>query len=288
MAYVAQNGGRILRAMLEIALSRKWATVSTVLMSLSKAVEKRMWPFEHPLKQAELSLSREVLYNIERWADELSVADLAAKSPAELGDLIHMNERHGTAVHRAASQFPALDLTYDLRPLGFDLLRIAVHVRRAFDWSGKVHGSLEPWWIWLEDERGVGILQSSSVLLRQTSQRLDLNFVIPIREAKPPVCVRLRAVSDRWLGAEHEVEIPLKALIMPPPSTDHTALLDLPFLPVSALRDATIQRHCSALFRSFNALQTQAFWTLYNSKANALLCAPAACGKSTLAHLAVW
>lgn len=44
-AYVAQNAGRIIRALLEIAVSRRFAGVSYVLMSMSKAVEKRMWPF---------------------------------------------------------------------------------------------------------------------------------------------------------------------------------------------------------------------------------------------------
>ena len=54
-AYVAQNAGRIVRALLEIAVSRKWATVSAVLMGLSKAVEKRLWPFDQPLKQFDIS-----------------------------------------------------------------------------------------------------------------------------------------------------------------------------------------------------------------------------------------
>ncbi|EJD53558.1 Sec63-domain-containing protein [Auricularia subglabra TFB-10046 SS5] len=284
-AYAAQNGARIMRALLEIALSRKWATVCAVLMSLSKAVEKRMWPFDHPLKQADLS--RELLYNLERSAEDVPITHLAAQTPAELGDLLHMNERHGAALHAAASRFPAVDLTYDLRPLSFDLLRIVVHVRPTFEWSAKIHGGLEPWWIWIEDEKGVEILQWSNLPLRQSTKTVDISFVIPIREAKPPACVRLRAVSDRWLGAEHELEIPLKTLIMPPASVDRTALLDLPFLQVSALRDATAQNYYSQLFRSFNALQTQAFWTIYNTKANALLCAPSSCGKSTLGQAAL-
>lgn len=37
--YVAQNAGRIVRALLEIAMSKRWAPVTLVLMSMSKAIE---------------------------------------------------------------------------------------------------------------------------------------------------------------------------------------------------------------------------------------------------------
>lgn len=37
--YVSQNAGRIVRALLEIAMSKKWAPVSLVLMAMSKAIE---------------------------------------------------------------------------------------------------------------------------------------------------------------------------------------------------------------------------------------------------------
>ncbi|KAH9002313.1 Sec63 Brl domain-containing protein [Lactarius hatsudake] len=54
MQYVAQNAGRIVRALLEIAISKKWANTSAVLMGISKAIEKRLWPFDQPLKQFNL------------------------------------------------------------------------------------------------------------------------------------------------------------------------------------------------------------------------------------------
>lgn len=39
MGYVAQNAGRIVRALLEIAMSKKWAPVTLSLMAMSKAIE---------------------------------------------------------------------------------------------------------------------------------------------------------------------------------------------------------------------------------------------------------
>jgi antiviral helicase SLH1 len=281
-AYVAQNGGRIIRALLEIAVSRKWANVCTVLMAMSKAVEKRMWPFEHPL--AQFDLSQEVLYNLQHWADELSVAEIAAQNAAELGQLIHMNERHGTALVKAAKQFPTVVLTHLLRPLSSDLLKICIHVAKDFEWSMRLHGSAEPFWLWVEDHEGVEIIQWSHLLLRQNTAALEIDFVIPIRGSKPPSSINIRFMSDRWMGAEDEVSISLESLVMPKFSDCHTPLLDLPFLPGSAVKDA-VAHHLP--FRDFNGIQTQCFWTLAHTNQNTLICAPTGCGKSTLAMLAL-
>ena len=38
-AYVAQNAGRIVRALLEIAMAKRWSQTTFVLTSMSKAIE---------------------------------------------------------------------------------------------------------------------------------------------------------------------------------------------------------------------------------------------------------
>lgn len=285
-AYAAQNGGRIVRALLEIAISRKWATVSAVLMGLSKAIEKRLWPFDQPLKQ--FALKGDVFYNLERWADEWSPAELTTLSAKELGDLVHLNERHGQAILDAAKQFPAAKIEYNLRPLGFDILKIAVRVTRAFDWNTKVHGTAEPFWLWVEDHEGLGILQLSHLIFRQTTDFLDIDFVIFVPDGQPPPSVTIRYVSDRWMGAEDEVLVPFDSLVMPPSSNTRTPILDLPFLPLSTLQNPHVTRVFSDRINSFNAIQTQAFWTLVNTNTNSLLCAPAGSGKSFMAQILIW
>ncbi|KAI9056561.1 Sec63-domain-containing protein [Trametes sanguinea] len=285
-AYAAQNGGRIIRALLEIAISRKWANVSAVLMGMSKAIEKRLWPFEHPLKQFELKA--DALYNLERWADDYTVAELAEMSAEEIGKLIHLNEKHGSAVRDAAKQFPTARITYNLRPLGADVLKIAVKVDRAFNWSTKVHGSAEPFWLWVEDHDGTNILQLSHLIFRQTTDTLDVDFVISISSGTRPPFVTIRFVSDRWQGAEEEVEVPLEDLVMPSPSESHTPRLDIPFLPLSVIQNPPLQDILSRRLPGFNAIQSQAFWSVARTRLHTLLCAPTACGKSILGQIAVW
>lgn len=252
-------------------------------MAMSKAIENRMWPFAHPLTQY---LSKEVLYNLQRWADELTVAEIAAQNAAELGRLVHMNERHGAALVNAAKEFPTFALTHALRPLSSDLLKLSIHVSKNFIWSPRRHGSAEPFWLWVEDHEGIEIIQCSSLLFRQNTQALDVDFVIPIRGSKPPSSVNVRFVSDRWMGAEDEVTVLLENLTMPKFSRCHTPLLDLPFLPVATLKE-TASNFSSLHFQTFNSIQTQCFWTLVHTNQNSLICAPTGCGKSTLAMLAL-
>lgn len=286
-AYAAQNGGRIARGLLEIAISRKWGNAAAVLMGISKAIEKRLWPYDHPLKQFE-GLKAESLHNLERWADEYNISELAEMSAEELGKLIHLNEKHGAAIRNAAKQFPTVYISYNLRPLGADVLKVAVKVERAYNWSSKVHGAVEPFWLWIEDHEGTNILQLFHLIFRQTTTFVDVDFVISISKDKPPPSVTIRYVSDRWIGAEDEVVVSLEDLIMPTRPESHTSRLDIPFLPLSVLRDPPLQEIFSRKMHGLNAIQSQVFWSIVQTQSHALLCAPTGCGKSMIGQLAVW
>lgn len=285
-AYVAQNAARIIRALLEIALSRQWANCATLLIDLSKAIEQRMWPFEHPLAQIS-TLHRETLHNLRTWADDTEIIDLRNMEGSALGALIHMNEKHGLAVREAAWAFPMLSLTPSLRPLTHDLLQISIAVDRSFEWNSRLSGSAEPFWVWVEAEDGLTILQWRSVLFRQTTQSVLLEFTIPIPET-PPTTYTLVCASDRWLGSDDRKIMVLEDLIMPTLPPESTPLLDIPFLKISCLDDLALEATYSAYVETLNSIQSQAFWTLYHTNANTLVSAPVCCGKTFLGEVAVW
>lgn len=285
MHYVAQNSGRIVRALLEIVISKKWANTSVVLMGISKAIEKRLWPFDQPLKQ--FSLKQDVFYGLERWADDYSASQLVQMSATEIGELVHLNPIHGQAILDAAKQLPTVQVSYSLRPLGPDVLRIDTHVRSTFSWSSR-HGSVEPFWLWIEDHDEKDILQLSYLLLRQSTAILDVAFVISVPEGQIPPFVTIRAVSERWMGSEDEIKVPFDDLVMPSRSNSHTPRLDLPFLSLSVLQNHILRELFAAKLRNLNAIQTQAFWSVVNTQSNVLLCAPTGSGKSTLGHILTW
>lgn len=286
MAYAAQNGGRIVRALLEIAISRKWANVTAVLMGLSKAIEKRLWPFDQPLKQ--FDLRADIFYGLEEWADDWSVAQLATLDASALGQLVHLNEHHGLALLNACKQFPTVQIDYDLRPLGYDVLKISIRVKRAFNWNTKIHGQAESFWLWVEDYDGLTILQLAHLLLRQNTNVLTFDFVISIPDGEPPPSVTMRYVSDLWMGAEDEILIPLDALVMPTPLQCHSPMLNLPYLSTSVFKSAVVEKIFSGRVKNLNAIQTQAYWSLVNTKCHFLLCAPVGSGKSVMAQIVIW
>jgi antiviral helicase SLH1 len=285
MQYVAQNAGRIVRALLEITISKKWASTTAVLMKMSKAIEKRLWPSDHPLKQ--FHLKQDVLYGLEKFASDYSVSDLLQMSREELGDLVHLNLIHGQAILDAAKEFPAAQVSYSLRPLGPDVLRIDTHVRGSFSWSSK-HDSVEPFWLWVEDHEERVILQVTYLLLRHSTDVLDVEFLISIPEGEIPPFVTIRYVFERWMGAEGKVDVPFDELVMPARSNSHTPRLTIPFLSLSVLQNNILGELFAAKLRILNAIQTQAFWSTVNTANNALVCAPSGSGKSTLGYILVW
>ena len=113
----------------------------------------------------------------------------------------------------------------------------------------------------------------------------DLVFTIPIFEPLPPQYY-VRAVSDRWLGAESVVAISFQHLILPELHPPHTKLLDLHPLPVSALKNPAYESLYN--FKYFNPVQTQVFHTLYHSDTSVLLGAPTGSGKTVAAELAIF
>ncbi|KAH9482395.1 Putative helicase mug81 [Psilocybe cubensis] len=286
MAYVAQNGGRIVRALLEIAVSKKWANVTSVLMAMSKSIEGRMWSFDHPLRQ--FNLKPETMFSLEKWADDLSVSDIAGMEASSIGEMVHLNEAHGLAILNAAKQFPTIHITYTLRPITSEVLKISVGLTRAFEWASKVHGTSEPFWIWIEEEKGANILQLSHIIFHPTTEFLDLDFFISIPNGQLPQFVTIRSISDRWVGAEDSVMVTFDYVIMPPTSRPHTPVLNLPFLTIDDIQSSFPKDVIPRRFHTLNVLQTQSYWNFIHNKRNALICAPAASGKSTLARMAVW
>ena len=284
-AYVAQNAGRIIRALLEIALSNKWANASRVLAGMSKVIEKRMWPdVDHPLRQ--FHLQAQVLHNLSQWADDWMVEDLAAMDAGELGKLIHMNEKHGSALKTAAQQFPTVRITYSLKPLGHDILKIPVRVDRLFTWSPKVHGTTEPFWLWIEDAEGLAIAQMFNLSFRPTTEVVEVDFMLSLPDGRPPPGMLIRWISDTWVGAESEAEVSFESLSMPAYAANHTPRLDrLPSLQLPAMRNRAVQNAFAGKVSRFNAIQSQILWSLLHTKLHSLICAPIGCGKSTMTQI---
>ncbi|XP_035527998.1 activating signal cointegrator 1 complex subunit 3 [Morone saxatilis] len=286
LSYVAQNAARIIRALFEIALRKRWPAMTYRLLTLCKVIDKRLWGFAHPLRQFP-NLSHVVLNRLEE--KKLTVDKLKEMRKDEIGHMLH-HVNVGLTVKQCVHQIPSITMEASIQPITRTVLRVRLIVTPDFRWNDQVHGSVgEPWWLWVEDPINDHIYHSEYLLLQKkqvvTGEPQHIVFTIPIFEPLPSQYY-IKAVSDRWLGAEAVCIINFQNLILPERHPPHTELLDLQPLPVTAL--ANREYECLYKFTHFNPIQTQIFHTLYHTDTNVLLGAPTGSGKTIAAEMAMF
>ncbi|KAJ8288293.1 hypothetical protein COCON_G00009520 [Conger conger] len=286
LSYVAQNTARIVRALFEIALRKRWPAMTYRLLNLCKMIDKRLWGWANPLRQFTV-LPGSVLAKLEE--KRLTIDKLKDMRKDEIGHMLH-HVNIGLKVKQCVHQIPAMLMEASIQPITRTVLRVRLTITPDFRWNDQVHGSVgEPWWLWVEDPVNDHIYHSEYFLLQKkqvvADEQQQLVFTIPIFEPMPSQYY-IRAVSDRWLGSEAVCIINFQHLILPERHPPHTELLDLQPLPITALG----RREYESLYKftHFNPIQTQIFHTLYHSDTNVLLGAPTGSGKTIAAELAMF
>ncbi|EDQ88536.1 uncharacterized protein MONBRDRAFT_26326, partial [Monosiga brevicollis MX1] len=291
MNYVAQNAGRILRALFEMAVRQNRGTMASTLLRLCKCVDRRQWyGLNSPLRQLDHYLKPEVLYKIE--SRNLTVDDLREMDKSEIADYLR-SPAIAERVQRAAWMIPSIDLEVNLRPITRTVVQVTLTITPAFEWNMKYHGGSQHFWIMVEDPATEHLYHSELFALhadkcrsRNPEDRVQsLSFTIPIFEPLPPQYY-VRAISDHWLGSETVEPVTFKHLILPELHPPHTDLLDLQPLSKAAFNDPRIEDLYR--FTHFNPVQTQVFHTVYHTDHNVLLGAPTGSGKTVVAELALY
>eukprot|EP00002_Diphylleia_rotans_P001075 TRINITY_DN10590_c0_g1_i1.p1 TRINITY_DN10590_c0_g1~~TRINITY_DN10590_c0_g1_i1.p1 ORF type:complete len:1715 (+),score=334.69 TRINITY_DN10590_c0_g1_i1:82-5226(+) len=280
-SYVTQNSARLFRAMFEIAMKKGWTSVADKFLDFCKSVEKQLWPTQHPLWQFPTILTAETVHRLEdRDATMDRLMDMTAE---EIGALVRI-PKLGPLIRGCIDSFPRLEMSVDFQPITRTVLRIQIEIVADFVWNDKVHGSVEPWWIYVEDGDNETIHHIEQFMLfkKQKDEVHKLCFTIPIFEPLPPQYY-VRAVSDRWIGAETLSVISFQSLILPDRQSAHTELLNLDPLPLSVLGNTEFQSIFK--FTHFNPVQTQFFYVTYHTDNNILLGAPTGSGKTVCAEL---
>lgn len=285
-AYVAQNAARICRALFMIALNRRWGHQCLVLLSLCKSIEKQIWPFQHPFHQ--FDLPQPILRNLDEKSHASSIESLRDMEPTEIGQLVH-NNKMGNTISKLLDSFPTLTVEAEIAPLNRDVLRMHLYLTADFHWNDRHNGTSESYWIWVENSETSEIYHHEYFILsrKKLCDDHELNFTIPLSDPLPTQ-IYVRAVSDRWLGAETVTAVSFQHLIRPDTESLYTDLLDLQPLPVAALKNPLLEEIYGQRFPFFNPMQTQIFHTLYHTSANVLLGSPTGSGKTVAAELAMW
>ncbi|KAL8700164.1 MAG: hypothetical protein Q9224_001087 [Gallowayella concinna] len=285
-AYVSQNAARICRALFMIALNRRWGHQCAVLLSLCISIEKQLWSFQHPFHQ--FDLPQTILKNLDEKTSLSSIEKLRDLESTEIGQLVH-NRGMGNTISKILDNFPTLTVECEIAPLNRDVLRIHLFITPDFRWNDRHHGISESYWIWVENSETSEIYHHEFFILtrRKLYDDHELNFTIPLSDPLPTQ-LYVRAMSDRWLGAETVTPVSFQHLVRPDTESVYTDLLDLQPLSVAALKNPLLEEIYGQRFQFFNPMQTQIFHTLYHTSANVLLGSPTGSGKTVAAELAMW
>jgi replicative superfamily II helicase len=190
--YVAQNAGRISRALFEISMKRGWCTMANYFLNLSKCIDRRMRGDQTPLRQFyQDELPRDVVRRIEEMKiDVNSMVDMTAQ---EVGQLCH-SQKLGGKILSLVNMLPHLEVYAVVQPITRGIIRMSLTLTAAFKWSDRYHGSSEPFWIWVEDDEH------------------KLELTLPVREPLPPQYY-VRVVSDRWVGCHSMIAVSFQHLV---------------------------------------------------------------------------
>lgn len=283
-AYISASLARIVRALFEICLRRGWCEMTSFMLEYCKAVDRQIWPHQHPLRQFDKDLSADILRKLEeRGADLDRLQEMQEK---DIGALIRYAPG-GKLVKQYLGYFPWVQLSAAVSPITRTVLKVDLLITPDFVWKDRFHGAAQRWWILVEDSENDHIYHSELFMLTKRMSRGEpqkLSFTIPIFEPHPPQYF-IRAVSDSWLQSEAFYTISFQNLQLPEARTSHTELLDLRPLPVTSLGNRTYESLYN--FSHFNPIQTQTFHVLYHTDNNVLLGAPTGSGKTISAELAI-
>ncbi|KAK3147995.1 hypothetical protein QOZ80_3BG0289310 [Eleusine coracana subsp. coracana] len=280
--YISQSLARIMRALFEICLRRGWSEMSSLLLEYCKAVDRKIWPHLHPLRQ--FDLSPQILWKLEERNVDLD--RLYEMEENEIGALIRFSHQ-GKSVKQHVGYFPYVNLHATVSPITRTVLKVDLSIAPEFVWKDRYHGMSERWWIIVEDSENDTIYHSELFTLTKKMAKgtpTKISFNVPIFEPHPPQYF-IRAISDSWLHAESLFTVSFHNLTLPQTQITHTELLDLKPLPLSALGNKMYEDLYR--FSHFNPIQTQAFHVLYHTDNNVLLGAPTGSGKTISAELAM-
>ncbi|KAG8095958.1 hypothetical protein GUJ93_ZPchr0013g36564 [Zizania palustris] len=282
--YISQSLARIMRALFEICLRQGWSEMTSLLLDYCKAVDRKIWPQQHPLRQFDRDLSNEICSKLEDKNADLD--RLYEMEENDVGALIRFSHQ-GRLVKQYVGYFPYVNLSATVSPITRTVLKVDLLITPEFVWRDRHHGMSQRWWIIVEDSENDTIYHSELFTLTKKMARgtpTKISFNVPIFEPHPPQYY-IRAISDSWLQAESLFTISFHNLTLPQTQITHTELLDLKPLPLSALGNKTYQDLYR--FSHFNPIQTQAFHVLYHTDNNILLGAPTGSGKTISAELAM-
>jgi activating signal cointegrator complex subunit 3 len=320
-AYIIDNSSRIMRAILEIALHKHLVKTTYLALNYVRLVERRVYPGTTPLWQftfeankhrASKNSSGKSYENTDNYLASDLCTKIDIKNPCNnLEDLLKedkliLSKILGTSVERVKDIFsyaeclPNFRMHIEAKPITRTILNITINLTPTFKWKKRWNHLSEPFWIIVDDHKEIIHHEYYIFTQKKTDQQSTkkedketvITFSVPFqidagaKEARVDKIYSINIISDRWVGVEFSHHIYLNEIEVPQDQDVHTELLDLFPLPKSALNNTEYEK-IFPQFKYFNPIQTQVFYSCYNSDENILVGAPTGSGKTVVAELAI-
>lgn len=283
MIYVSQSAGRLLRAIHEITLKKKWAQLALITLDLCKVASKRMWNTSSPFRQFGNLASKEIIRATE--ASHLPFISYFQLDAAELSEAINF-KGHSLQAHKLLQLFPKLSIDCVAQPISSSMIRVLVEVLPDWEWNFKLHGNSELFLLTVGDCDGDNILYDQIVKINQkhVNRGFLMSLTVPASDPLAPTCY-VTLTSEKWLHSQWRAPVKMFDLRLPKTPSALTDLLDVQSVPTSALKSEDLSNTFE--FNYFNKFQSQCFHALWNTNENVFIGASKGCGKRACAELAI-
>ncbi|PWA74480.1 U5 small nuclear ribonucleoprotein helicase [Artemisia annua] len=235
MDAITKNAGRLMHALFEIVLEKRWARLAEKALNLCKMIKKRIWSFQTPLRQFD-GIEKYIFMKLEK--KDMKWERYYDLSSQELGELV-CDPMLGRNLYKCIHQFPKLNLAAHVQLIDDNILRVELTITPDFQWEDMIHGYSELFWVIVEDNDGEYILHHERFLLKGQYINEDQNLSFTLQVSKPfppqynirvskpfPPQYNIRVVSDRWLGSVSILPVSLGHLILQEKYPPATELLD--------------------------------------------------------------
>lgn len=211
MIYIKQSASRLLHALFEIALLKKWSSLARSILDLSKMVANRLWTSDSPLRQFGSLIPKPIVKASE--SSQLPWIQYFHLTPEELSEVLNLRGNAQQAWNFVHS-FPRIELNYTVQTITDEFVRLKVEAVPKWNWLS-IHGRQESFDLFLEDCDGNELLQYQQFRVRKEDieQPHVLEFQIKLKLPQPPNLL-LSLVSTKWVNCTSKIPI-ITSLISP-------------------------------------------------------------------------
>ncbi|CAK9439905.1 uncharacterized protein LODBEIA_P40050 [Lodderomyces beijingensis] len=214
MIYIKQSADRILHALYELAILKKWSSLARYTLELSKSIKTRMWLSDSPLRQFGSLIPREIVRASE--SSHLPWSQYFHLTTEELAEVLNLKGGNAQLATKFINAFPKIDIVdYAVQPVSETFMRIKVEFKPSWNWIFEVHGKLETFEVILEDVNGVELLQYQQVVVREhdLNESHILEFYVEMGKPLAPNLL-LSFISNKWVNCTWKTAI-ITDLILP-------------------------------------------------------------------------